>query len=1040
MRASGLLALALVMSVRADVLPRIDETTEFLGVGNAVLERRPGVLTFTEIGKDMKLTCRLPPFFAAEVKGLEIRYRATGDGKAGGQLFYCVGSSRTFSDRRKWSLPPLVRDGEWHVMAVGLDRIANRDDWMNAGIVDTFRFDPTDSAGGTVEIAYLRFVGESECDAPAPEGVPREMAESLNADVWPNRKPDLWKGFAPQDGRPKPTGVAVRSLGGTALPVRATAGDTVRLTYDFRGPMPKAESIPLRIQLIAAGSSRWEETLSVPSEGIAPVGDDVWRLSMDYTLPLYIDSCEVRIRAESPAIRCLSGRFPEARLSIRRLAHAPGYERPVRAGVVRVAGVPQFAIDGKPFYALWGTSSPSKSADGLPHHSSAPLNVVTVWPSHLSWWPKADVFDPAILDQYAEAHRRANPDAWFIWDISIYPPPDWADAHPDDMARDELGRVNRDRSDVELNFSFASKQAAEDMERMLEKVIRYLENSPYANRIIGYRVNSGHTVEWLGWDPSVKDTVLDFSPVAQRGFEAFAKAHYPAVTEFSVPTLAERREMDGDGVLWDQAKHARTVAYHDFYSTCVADMAIRLCSKAKSLVGGRKLVGTYFGYVMTLNATGRDQMRAHFATKRMLDSGAVDFLMSPQPYSLFLRNIGSTVGDMKPFASLQDHGIVSVIEDDTRTHNDPAIGLFQTLDETMTLAVMRRNMGVTLCRNEPFYTLSISKSGRGFDFPAFADDARLTRIAGEHALAAETRRQAEIAIVVSEEAIKSTPFVKGRIEYYRRGLQFYKADGTVVRESKIGGSMVSAWPYQNGYDDLARVGAPVDYRLAEDLAENPGAYRLYIFQACHKRTPALQRAAERLRSRDCTILWTYASGFISDEGNSVASMKKLTGIDFVRCEGGFNPELTLGDGQKTGSVSPGVEPLFAVARPDNVLGRYANGAAGLAAVKTGKATSVFCGTYCLETPLLRRIAKSAGVFLFSDSLDPMEANERFVTMHVRRAGTKTIRLPRKTTVVDVFARERVAKDVEMFTFEAPLHSSWLFYYGDDAEELLKKFN
>ena len=708
------------------------------------------------------------------------------------------------------------------------------------------------------------------------------------------------------------------------------------------------------------------------------------------------------------------------------------------AGVVRVAGTPQFAIDGKPFYALWGTSNPKKSADGMPHHSSAPLNVVTVWPDHLKWWPKADVFDPAILDKYAEAHAKANPDAWFMWDISIYPPPDWADAHPDDMARDEQGRVNHDRGPDVPNYSFASKQAADDMEKMLERVIRYLESAPYANRIIGYRVNSGHTVEWLGWEPSAKDSILDFSPVAQRGFEAFAKAHYPSITDFSVPTLAERREMDGDGVLLDQTKHARTVAYHDFYSTCVADLAIRLCSKAKSLVGGRKLVGTYFGYVMTLNSTGRGQMRAHFSAKRMLDSGAVDFLMSPQPYSMFLRGIGHVVGDMKPFASLNDHGIVSVIEDDTRTHNAPPIGCSQTLNEAMTLSVMRRNMGVTLCRNAPFYTLSISKTGRDFDFPSFAEDAGALRIAGEHALAKETRRNAEIAVVVSEESIKATPFLKGKVEYYSRAWQSYKADGSVVRDRRIGRSIAAGWPYEIGYDDLARIGAPIDYRLAEDLADNPGNYKIYIFQGCHKRTPALQRAAEKLRSRNCTILWTYAPGFVSDEGNSVESMKALTGIDFVRCEGGFNPELTLADGSKTGSVSPGVSPLFAAASPDKVPGRYANGAAGLAVVKTGKAKSVFCGTYCLETPLLRKLAKASGVFLFSDSLDPMEANERFVTMHVRRAGVKTIRLPRKASVVDVFNRQLVARDVDSFSFDAPLHSSWLFYCGDDADELLEK--
>ena len=78
------------------------------------------------------------------------------------------------------------------------------------------------------------------------------------------------------------------------------------------------------------------------------------------------------------------------------------------------------------------------------------------------------------------------------------------------------------------------------------------------------------------------------------------------------------------------------------------------------------------------------------------------------------------------------------------------------------------------------------------------------------------------------------------------------------------------------------------------------------------------------------------------------------------------------------------------------------------------------------------------MFLFIDSLDPMEANERFVTMHVRRAGVKTIRLPRKASVVDVFNRQLVARDVDSFSFDAPLHSSWLFYCGDDADELLEK--
>ena len=73
--------------------------------------------------------------------------------------------------------------------------------------------------------------------------------------------------------------------------------------------------------------------------------------------------------------------------------------------------------------------------------------------------------------------------------------------------------------------------------------------------------------------------------------------------------------------------------------------------------------------------------------------------------------------------------------------------------------------------------------------------------------------------------------------------------------------------------------------------------------------------------------------------------------------------------------------------------------------------------------------------VWCDSGDPVEANERLFTLHAREPGVKTVRLPRKTDVLDVFGRRIVARGAESFTFSAPLHTSHLFYYGDDAEEL-----
>ena len=89
-------------------------------------------------------------------------------------------------------------------------------------------------------------------------------------------------------------------------------------------------------------------------------------------------------------------------------------------------------------------------------------------------------------------------------------------------------------------------------------------------------------------------------------------------------------------------------------------------------------------------------------------------------------------------------------------------------------------------------------------------------------------------------------------------------------------------------------------------------------------------------------------------------------------------------------------------------------------------------------PLRDRYVR-AGVHIYSRTGDPVEANDRLFSLHARFAGVKDVKLPRKTTVLDVFNRRIVAKDVDRFTFDAPLHSSWLFYCGDDAEALLHNF-
>ena len=713
-------------------------------------------------------------------------------------------------------------------------------------------------------------------------------------------------------------------VSGSVEPGETVAGSRVRVRFLFKGPLPLA---PLEVGIAVRrnGGDFWHEDVTLGGECIKAGSDGGWMLDFPFSLPLYLSDGKYELVVES-GLSCVSGAVAKAAFTCHRAGPFKG--KRVHADVRMVAGAPQFHLDGQPFFALWGGVSQRARPDSVPRHSSAPLSVVTVYAGSNEWWPKTDQFDPAVFDRQAELYRRENgDDAYFIWDVTIYPPQDWFDNHPDENCIDDTGKPVRDGRPA---FSLMSDIAIDAMEKAMENAIKHLENSPYANRIIGYRINSGHTIEWLGWDPP-PGREIDFSPAAQKGFDRYLRDCRPELKDTRIPTAAERRSPD-------PAAREKTALYFDFYSRKVADDIIQLARRAKELVGGKKLVGTYYGYVMTMHSTGRSQMRAHYALKHLLKSGAVDFLMSPQAYSL--RRLGDTCGDMKPFATLAANGVVPAIEDDTRTSNGPYNGNnWQTHTLAQTIGVIRRNAAIALCRHEPVFFYALCE-GTEFDFPEFADDMAKVRKVGERSLANRTPRNAEVAYVVSEEAVKAAPITNGKSRATGFSRQRYNSDGSVSVEDMMcrpGFQDV----YQYNYTTLARAGAPVDYVLAEDLADHPGKYKLYI------------------------------------EPDIIAGKMRFRTVDGV----------TEGD------------------------------------------------TFLTIKDLRERYVR-AGVHIYSATDDPMEADGSLVTLHARFAGKKTITLPKRTTVIDVFNRRVVAKDVDKFSFDAPLHSSWLFYFGDDAEQVL----
>ena len=805
------------------------------------------------------------------------------------------------------------------------------------------------------------------------------------------------------------------------------AGAKIYFAYDFAGTPPQGE-FSVRVSMNNGGKRDiWSDEIGLGPQNVTALDGGKWRLSVPFEVPMYFPSGTYRLALGSNAIWCREGRMGGT-IELKALDSAPGYEHPLKAEMKKTNGRLCLTLDGKPVPVLWGAVPPRIRPDLTVKHGEMPLTVVTAQNFHSIWHPQLGEYNFAHLDEMAERYRRDYPGAYFIWDLTVYPPSDFATKFPGEMSKDDQGEVY---SNGRFSWSYSSRVAMAELKEMVEKAIRHVEASPYANRVIGYRVNSGQYTEWIGWSPKALNRAKDFSEPGKRAYAQYVAERHPEIADPHVPSVAERNTLDAaDSILWDQKRHANAIAYKDFDSWIIARDILELCGHAKSVLrelGRTKIVGTYYGYTHNMNWCGYHQYQAHFALQEILDNngGRVDFLTSPQGYFRF-RNFGDTCTDMKAFASMAAAGILPVIEDDTRTHNRMPSryvpSCCQALTPEMTKSILIRNGSIQLCRNTVPYFYAISD---GFDFEGAecAEVGRGLRKVMEYCCSRKVSRNAEVAIVASERSVTALPAIECNVPTGEK-FQLYDKDGVAeVKESEA--AVFHGEVFGLMHSRFSRCGAPVDYILAEDLKNRPGNYRLYVFLNLFRCDEATVKAVKRLRERGAAMLWLYAPGYLN--GNNVQAMRELTGIRFAEMDEPVMAGVMMKeDGRFMGTPGCRVRPMFSPVVSGEPIGVYQNGKPGLVRVKLGQSQNWFFGGWQMDQKFIREVVRQSGVHVYCDSDDPIEANDSLVTLHARSAGTKTIRLPRPATVVDVFGKRIVARNADSFSFEASLHSSHLF--------------
>ena len=181
-------------------------------------------------------------------------------------------------------------------------------------------------------------------------------------------------------------------------------------------------------------------------------------------------------------------------------------------------------------------------------------------------------------------------------------------------------------------------------------------------------------------------------------------------------------------------------------------------------------------------------------------------------------------------------------------------------------------------------------------------------------------------------------------------------------------------------------------------------YKLYIFLNPVPPRRATDAAPWRGRCGEDgrTALWIYAPGYIRDRPG-LENMEDLTGIRFGLGEQPWGPLVHITDFDHpvtrdlprdlSWGTNNKLAPIFHVDDPDaRVLGEvvYSQGNCrpGFAVKEFPDWRSVYSAAPNLPAPVLRGIARSAGVHIYSDAGDVLYANRSLVGVHTLSGGRR----------------------------------------------------
>ncbi|MEN6403285.1 MAG: beta-galactosidase [Armatimonadia bacterium] len=797
------------------------------------------------------------------------------------------------------------------------------------------------------------------------------------------------------------------------LPKQVPAGSTIEISATIQALPRAAETAPLRLALL-----RGSETVISRAYGAGMVkqvagGYQLGPMSLNLTRFLMPGEYHIALGYPRTQYVGASADFPLSLGAIEVTAPASA-EPPTRVEIKRHTGLPTLFINGKPnsFMHCLELTVGAARIDNMARNAN--LHLYEIDADDIGW--KGDgQFDYSAWDSKVLQLLTLDPQALIMptFDLSGLEHRWWMPLHPDELCVNAAGSTNVGIYGAQGTIiSLASELWRKEAGDAVERFVKHCRQAPYGVRLVGWQPCSGVSWEWQHWGSVGAFEPTDYSKPMQQAFRNWARKQYggdvqklqaawqqPAVTfdTIVIPTV-EQRDGPKDRLFRDPAQWQYVIDFYKFFQDVMVDGIEYYGHLMKKADHNRTIVGTYYGYTVTmLGGARRAGDAGHMGLHRLLHSDAIDFLMSPFDYSK--RGVGDPYTVMSAIGSVLSHDKLWVLQADLRTHlvteaNQRAHGSPDNL--VGTVSQLERAFANATAKGSATQWYDFSNGWIARD-PRQGQVINKLREIGQEQLSFNRAPDPNgIAVIVDEK----TPAA-----YLSHAFE------------------VNNWLVYRQKSIFENVGAPWNIYLLDDLTEGKlPKFRMYVFLNCSHMTDAQRQFITRnLQSGGTTLLWMLAPGYASDTTLDVKHVSQLTGMAMVERNQDILWRMTLSDKHDlTKGIVDFEQPNFKLpiqfvpedARVTSLANWEGTDVPAMAIFKRPEWTSVYSAGPLLSAELVKRLARNAGVHIYTESTEPAFVGGGMIGLHTGAARTETLTFPRPTTVTDLMTGELLGTKVK----------------------------